>query len=53
MREPEPEHIIELITEAERNLEELFAVPLVITDANCSPSECAPPVRHGSSSLGR
>jgi hypothetical protein len=53
MREPEPEHIIELITEAERNLEELFAVPLVITDANGSPSECAPPVRHGSSSLGR
>ena len=34
LREPDPEHIFELITEAERNLDELFAAPVAITDAD-------------------
>ena len=53
LREPEPQHIIELIAEAERNLEEVFSAVPAITDGNGAPREDARPFDRASSDLRR
>ena len=53
LREPDPEHIIELIADAERHTRKLFAAPLAITDSDGSPSENTQPSTRLRSSLGR
>jgi hypothetical protein len=53
LREPEPQHIIELIEDAEHLTQELFAVPLAITDADGTSNKDAPNIRDSPVTLGR
>ena len=53
LREPEPQHIIELIEDAEHLTQELFAVPLAITDADGTSNKDALNIRDSPVTLGR